>query len=320
MPKPEPITYIGDEMHRAYVGTVQDKSSSTQSRKNLALFFKRRQYALQHLKYKLLSRWAHLSLTSESLERTGSEATFMYGKIEYSLEQAMSRYDRLSQEDFYDVAIPKERPNTRAELGEGSLYVENVDMLPQSLIREDDVEIYVRGVAYRNKVSKVVNKYMSRLKWLPMQHRYAIYEKVHEAFHDQKKTNIKAQNITVDKIEARVKKHHIMTPEAEQELSEVLNSMYARKYAGMYNTATEEISNSWRADHDAVPDFISNQHHLKIKIQDLSAKYGLTGDIEVDHGYPFTYQVTVKFPSIFQLQVIKSQFSLYDVFAVEDKN
>lgn len=50
------------------------------------------------------------------------------------------------------------------------------------MIREDDVEIYMRGVSYRNKVSKVANKYMSRLKWLPMQHRYAIMEKAHEAF------------------------------------------------------------------------------------------------------------------------------------------
>ena len=40
----------------------------------------------------------------------------------------------------------------------------------------------------------------------------------------------------------------------------------------------------------------------------------------MDHGYSFSYQVSVKFPSYFQKQVIKSQFSLYDVFAVEDKN
>ena len=94
----------------------------------------------------------------------------------------MTRHERLAQDDFYDEAVPEIRPNTKAELGEGSLYVEKVDMLPQSLIREDDIEIFTRGVSYRNKVSKVINKYMSRLKWLPMQHRYDIYEKAHEAF------------------------------------------------------------------------------------------------------------------------------------------
>ena len=95
MPKPEPISYLGDEMHRAFVGTIQDKSAPTVAKRQLALFYQRRQYALQHLKYKLLNRRAHLSMTSETIERTGFEATFMYGKLEYSLEQAMVRHDRL---------------------------------------------------------------------------------------------------------------------------------------------------------------------------------------------------------------------------------
>ena len=112
MPKPEPISYLGDEMHRAFVGIIQDKSHPTVAKRQLALFFKRRQYALQHLKYKLLNRWAHLSLTSESIERTGSEATFMYGKLECSLEQAIARHDRLIQDDGWKAANPETRPET----------------------------------------------------------------------------------------------------------------------------------------------------------------------------------------------------------------
>lgn len=85
MPKPEPITYLGDELHRAFVSTVQDQSTPPIARANLALYFKRRQYALQHLKYKMLNRWAHLALTSNVLE-TSKGAVFLYGKLEYSLE------------------------------------------------------------------------------------------------------------------------------------------------------------------------------------------------------------------------------------------
>ena len=114
----------------------------------------------------------------------GKDAVFLYGKVEYSIEQAMNRADRLEQEDYFDVAIPENRPNTKAELGEGSLYVENVDLQPQSLLREDDIEIYMRSVAYRNKVSKCVNKFMSRLKWLPLQRRFQIYEKAVRAKHE----------------------------------------------------------------------------------------------------------------------------------------
>ena len=51
----------------------------------------------------------------------------MYGKLEYSLEQAIARHDRLSQEDAFDEGIPEKRPKTKGENG-GALYVEDNTM------------------------------------------------------------------------------------------------------------------------------------------------------------------------------------------------
>ena len=48
------------------------------------------------MKYKLLCRWAHHVLTSKQLEKIGSEATFLFGKLELNLDQTMDRLDRLS--------------------------------------------------------------------------------------------------------------------------------------------------------------------------------------------------------------------------------
>jgi hypothetical protein len=127
MPKPEPITYLGDEMHKIFVATVADQSRPTTCKKNLAMYFKRRQYALQHLKYKLLCRWAHLAMKSSQMD-TGKDAVFLFGKLEYSIEQAINRKERLEHEDYYDKAIPRKRPHTKAEFGGGTLYVENVDL------------------------------------------------------------------------------------------------------------------------------------------------------------------------------------------------
>ena len=103
-------------------------------------------------------------------------------------------------------------------------------------MREDDIEIYTRSVAYRNKVSKVVNKFMSRLKWLPMQHGYLIYEKAIEAKHRQKESNIKSQFDFIDKIEARARSLTLMTQEVESELHDILNSNYVRSHAQMYSS------------------------------------------------------------------------------------
>ena len=98
------------------------------------------------------------------------------------------------------------------------MYVENVDLEPQSLLREDDIQIFSRSCSYRNKVSKAVNKFMSRLKWLPMLHRFEIYEKALESKLKQKDGNIKAQLDFIEKIDARARSMHTITPEVELEL------------------------------------------------------------------------------------------------------
>lgn len=41
-------------------------------------------------------------MTSESMENISTDATFIYGKLEFNLKQATSRYDRLKQHDYYD--------------------------------------------------------------------------------------------------------------------------------------------------------------------------------------------------------------------------
>jgi hypothetical protein len=104
IPKPEPIVYLGDELHRSMCQTIADRSTPKRTKQLLLEFFRRRQYALQHMKYKLLCRWAHYSMTSETMESIGNEFCFMYGKLEYNLEQAISRIARLEQEDFYENA------------------------------------------------------------------------------------------------------------------------------------------------------------------------------------------------------------------------
>ena len=64
----------------------------------------------------------------------------------------------------------------------------------------------------------------------------------------------------------------------------------------MYTTITEEVQNSWREDHDAVPDLIDNLHLLKIKLIDLAETYSLDANMEQDQGFGFSYHVTSQLP------------------------
>ena len=144
------------------------------------------------MKYKLLCRWAHHNMTAETMESMNNEFTFIYGKLEFNLEQAINRISRLDQDDYYDQALSDEKPTTKTADG-GSLYVEKFDLMPQSLLREDDVEVYMRGVAYRNKILKTVNKLMSRLKWVPLRSKTDIFERAIEEHFNLKQRNIDRQ-------------------------------------------------------------------------------------------------------------------------------
>ena len=57
---------------------------------------------------------------------------------------------------------------------------------------------------------------------------------------------------------------------------------------------------------------IWNQIELKLSLEDLCSKFGITGDMEIDDGNSFSYAVVVQFPTIFKNQVVKTQFAPYD--------
>lgn len=158
---------------------------------------------------------------------------------------------------------------------------------------------------------------MSRLKWLPMVQRFSIFEKAVASKHRRKMASIKEQADFVAEIDARARSMspNALAPEFEAELAEVLDEHYVRTHKLMYTTQAETIANSWRSDHDNVPGLVNNQHELKLRILAAAAAFAIPGDIELDHGYSFSYRVTVKFPPYFQRQCIKTQFSLYDAFA-----
>ena len=65
------------------------------------------------------------------------------------------------------------------------------------------------------------------------------------------------------------------------------------------------------------PYMVSNQIDLKMRIIDKAQQFSIIGDIELDQGYSFAYQITIYFPTYFQKQTIKAQFSVYDPFVWE---
>jgi hypothetical protein len=89
-------------------------------------------------------------------------------------------------------------------------------------------------------------------------------------------------------------------------------------YRNKITNKTEKIQASFRTDHQLAPTMINNILELKVNIVDKALEYGIYGDIELDQGYSFAYQITIFFPTYFQKQIIQSQFSLYDAFSGDE--
>jgi len=85
------------------------------------------------------------------MERIGHHGTFTYGRLQFELENAIKRHDRLSLDDDYgplrDGKIKK--PHAKGEKDEegefaNGLYTEKEKKDPMSCLRMDDFEVYLR--------------------------------------------------------------------------------------------------------------------------------------------------------------------------------
>jgi len=54
------------------------------------------------------------------------------------------------------------------------------------LIREDDIEVYMRVQTYRNKLFRTFDKFMTEISWIPYMSRFPIYEQSRIIMQDYK--------------------------------------------------------------------------------------------------------------------------------------
>ena len=78
-----------------------------------------------------------------------------------------------------------------------------------------------------------------------------------------------------------------------------MESYYIQHFKQKVTNKAEKISSSMKSDHQMAPTMIGNILELKVQILDKSLDYGIYGDIELDQGYSFAYQITIFFPSYF---------------------
>lgn len=160
-------------------------------RQLLADYFKRKQYCLQHKRYKLLIRWAHHAIRTRNIDGLSQQATFRCSKLQWDIDNSIKRAQRLQEEDDYLLGMHDNlRPSSKSDQNDGTLYLEIKDLPPHSSIREDDIEVYLRHVTYAGKINKLVNKWLARLKWLSLTKRFEIFDKMVDKYFQIREKNL----------------------------------------------------------------------------------------------------------------------------------
>mgnify|MGYP006091531913 CR=1 FL=1 len=143
----------------------------------------------------------------------------------------MKRGQRLEVDDDYTRGLhPELRPTSKAKKNEGTLYVEIKDLPAQSAIRADDIEVYLRHVAYAGKINKVVHKFLARLKWMPMCSRFEIFEAVADRYFFIREENLKGQARLLEDIDADARESHLSTSELVDELKKIRANAHITQY------------------------------------------------------------------------------------------
>lgn len=84
------------------------------------------------------------------------------------------------------------------------------------------------------------------------------------------------------------------------------------KFEKKVRTVRDEYMEKAKSNYDMPSTVLWNNIELKIALEDLSKQFGIYGDMELDNGNSFSYQIIVQFPTFFHSQVLRSQFAPYD--------
>jgi hypothetical protein len=84
-----------------------------------------------------------------------------------------------------------------------------------------------------------------------------------------------------------------------KEMAMIMNSQQYAKQERRQRGVRDEFIQKGKSNYDLPPMVLWNQVELKLALQDLSKVFGIHGDMELDNGNSFSYQIIVQFPTFF---------------------
>ena len=253
----------------------------------------------------------------------GNALTFSYNPIldffTYQQQMAIERYERLRMEDCFDKgsnsssksAIPPAayyRPKMSPEIME--IYKEGAIQVDHSMIRPDDVEVYLRIILDHNKKTRPIRRLSQCIKWLPMSYGREIFMMSQHSMKEVFNEILALSEAEKEKIKAQMKidltAEGMLEKDAEGAINKIISS-------------SEPIAESDQLlidNHSDIPP-ISSQHISKFKID--MASYGNSigispeeFNIALDCGHSFCKELDFHFSRMFIKQSLEIVFPPYE--------
>ena len=190
----------------------------------------------------------------------------------------------------------------------------------------DDFEVYLRIQTYQNKLLRPIQKFIARSKWVSTAKNMEVFKDFHVKHKELLQRSYFAQIDEVKRVRERfgaviMKK----TDDLILEMEEILLEDYPAQRINLENQITSQAKSNQSSSFKRVPkiDTIVERAPLRIqniielyrRIETMAGDFGIVGDVEIDGGSPFTYQVQVYFTTYYRKQIIESTFGRYNDLA-----
>lgn len=108
--------------------------------------------------------------------------------------------------------------------------------------------------------------------------------------------SLAAQKHHVDRVKAKsadIIDRRKLGEEGHKEMEMLINSQQYTKHEKRAQTIRDEIIQKAKSTYDMPATVIWNQIDLKLALEDLSKLFGIHGDMELDNGNSYSYQIIV---------------------------
>jgi len=257
------------------------------------------------------------------IDKIGMRLDPFFAKIQTEFDLAIERSERLNLDDGFHDFHKSKKPHPTATEGKHSgkpLYIESDERMPCSALRQDDIDVYLRVKTFRNQLFKVTDKLLCHMKWIKYTDRFdTLRESRHSLIKLRNAHNKRQKDLCTtvsDILREKLVRAGIDTEKVVTAVVETYTKSIREKE---YASETDKVLSTTQYDYAKLPMLHVLAIELKLDLKDISREFDIYGDIDVDNGHSFTYQIQVHFPVFFQKHVENNKFDLYDTFPIDEE-